>query len=310
MSQASARNIELEAAAFADLDDLDSWRVYADWLLGVGDPRGELINLQLHLRDAFLSERLALAKQLRAREQPYIDSWHTWAQAHDLLDVTPGFKRGFAHSLKGPLPQLEGALDQLFERDPIQRLSLTEVDDEALIRLCKRRPPWFERLRYLLISGRVGPGGAAALAEVSLAKLEGLNLLGNRINADACAHLARLDTKVLAALTLTANEVNDAGLTRLLESPTRGQWRKLYLANNPIEGAGLIQLANTDGLERLEAVYLRGIEAGFPALEPLLDSAKLGGLVTVEVASWGSWGPGRALRDRMRARWGAGLRLC
>ena len=51
------RNPELEAAAFASLDDHDAWRVYADWLQAQGDARGELILLSLHERDAFLSER-------------------------------------------------------------------------------------------------------------------------------------------------------------------------------------------------------------------------------------------------------------
>lgn len=308
MSDPSARNLELEAAAFANLDDLDSWRVYADWLLSAGEARGELINLHLNQRDAFVSERVAVANQLRAREQPYVDEWHAWAKALDLLDVEPRFKRGFVHSIKGPLSQLEGALDQLFERDPIQRLNLREVEDEALVRLCERRPPWFERLRYLCISGRVGARGAMALGTVSLPRVERLNLLGNQLDAAACEHLAGLDTQVLGALTLTANEIDDAGLARLLGSPTRGQWRELYLTGNPITARGLALLAETEGLERLEGVYLREIEAKFQDFEPLLDSPKLGGLVTLEVSSWGSWGA-RAQRDRMQARWGAGFRL-
>jgi hypothetical protein len=308
VSQPSARNIELEAAALADLGDLDSWRVFTDWLQSAGDPRGELAGLYLHQRDAFMSERAAITKQLRALEQPYVDAWHVWAQASDLLDVEPRFTRGFVYSLKGPLPQLEGALDAVFARDPIQRLSLVEVDDDALIRLCERRPPWFDRLRYLNLSGRVGPLGAAALAKLSLSKLERLNLLGAKIDASACEHLAMLDTKVLRALTLTANQIDDVGLARLLGSASRGQWRELYLSSNPITADGLAQLASTDGLEQLEALYLRDIGVGFEALAPLLDSAKLRAVRTLEVSSWGR-GDVRALRARMKARWGAGLRL-
>jgi uncharacterized protein (TIGR02996 family) len=308
VSQPSARNIELEAAALANLDDLDSWGVFADWLQSAGDPRGELASLYLHQRDAFMSERPAITEQLRALEQPYVDGWHAWAQARDLLDVEPRFTRGFVYSLKGPLPQLEGALDSLFERDPIQRLSLIEVDDDALIRLGERRPPWFDRLRYLNLSGRVGPLGAAALAKLSLAKLERINLLGTQIDASACGHLAVLDTKVLRALTLTANQIDDLGLAHLLGSANRRQWRELYLGGNPITADGLAQLANTDGLEQLEALYLRDIEASFEALAPLVDSPKLRGLVALEVSSWGR-GDVRALRARMKARWGTGLRL-
>ncbi|KIG12109.1 hypothetical protein DB30_02024 [Enhygromyxa salina] len=304
----SARNIELEAAALANLDDLDSWRVYADWLLSVGDPRGELVSLHLHQANAYRSERVAMADQLRAREQAYVDAWHAWAHDLDLLEVEPRFRRGFVESIKGPLSQLEGKLDQLFERDPIQRLNLREVEDDALVRLCERRPPWFERLRYLCVSGRVGPAGAAALAKNPLPKLERLNLLGNQIEAVACQHLAGLDTRVLGALTLTANLINDDALASLLGSKQRGQWRQLYLTGNPITAQGLARLADTDGFERLEALYLRNVNAKLADFEPLLDSAKLAKLTTLEVSSAGSWSA-RALSERMRARWGAGYRL-
>ena len=42
---AEVRNPELEQAILADPDDEDAYLVYADWLQGQGDPRGELITL-------------------------------------------------------------------------------------------------------------------------------------------------------------------------------------------------------------------------------------------------------------------------
>ncbi|MFP2927327.1 TIGR02996 domain-containing protein [Pyxidicoccus sp. 3LG] len=42
----SASNPELETAIFKDLDNVDAWLVYGDWLQRQGDPRGELIALQ------------------------------------------------------------------------------------------------------------------------------------------------------------------------------------------------------------------------------------------------------------------------
>ncbi len=41
-----ARNKKLEAQIARDLDDVDAFRVYGDWLIEHGDPRGELIALQ------------------------------------------------------------------------------------------------------------------------------------------------------------------------------------------------------------------------------------------------------------------------
>jgi uncharacterized protein (TIGR02996 family) len=46
-----ARNPDLEARVVAAPDDPGVWRVYGDWLQGQGDPRGELIGLQLQEED-------------------------------------------------------------------------------------------------------------------------------------------------------------------------------------------------------------------------------------------------------------------
>ncbi|PRP89918.1 hypothetical protein ENSA5_69540 [Enhygromyxa salina] len=302
MSEPRPRNFELEA----NTEDIDGLRVYADWLQSVGDPRGELVSLEVHRREGFRSQRKALEEEIQARTQPYVDSWHAWAQARDLIDVHPKFKRGFVHAIEGPLPQLRGVLDELFERDPIQRLTLREVDDDDLQRVCATSPTWFARLHYLHITGRVGPLGAAALAEVSLAQVERLNLLGNRIEAEACAQLANLDAPALRALTLTANQIDAAGLASLLDCPTRGSWRELYLAQNPLTAAGLAQLAQASGLEQLEALYLCDVEAQFADFAVVLDSPRLAGLETLEISMAGASGP---LHDRMRARWGRGLVL-
>jgi hypothetical protein len=304
----SARNVDLETAAFTDLADVGTWRVYADWLQSVGDPRGELASLELLQHDAFRSEREALEAQIHAREQPYRDAWQTWAQAHGLTDVEPTFKRGFVHAVAGSLAQLEPVLDEMFERDPIQRLELRDVDADTLRRVCQARPPWFERLGFLRVLGRVGAKGADALAMVSLPRLTRLNLLGTKIGKVACRHLARLDTPKLRALTLTSNEIDAEGLGALLESPTRSAWRELYLSSNSLGADGLARLAATTGLEQLERLYVRDVEASFEEHEVLLASPNLRGLKVVELSSHGSWSA-KKLHDRMRKRWGVGLRM-
>ena len=47
MTRTAARNPALEQAIVAARDDRRAWAVYADWLLGHGDPLGERINLSL-----------------------------------------------------------------------------------------------------------------------------------------------------------------------------------------------------------------------------------------------------------------------
>jgi uncharacterized protein (TIGR02996 family) len=304
-----ARNLDLETAAFSNLDDTETWRVYADWLQSVGDPRGELASLEMLRRDAFVSERANLDAQIGEREQPYRDEWQAFAQANGLTAVEPTFRRGFVHAVAGPLAQLEPVLDEMFEREPIQRLELRSVDSATLDRVCARKPAWFERLRFLRLLGRVGTKGCQALAKVSLRRLVRLNLLGAGIGKGAGKHLAKLDAPDLRALTLTGNKLEETSLGQLLELPTRSSWRELYLSGNPLGVEGLGCLAAATELDGLERLYVCDVDVEFDAYEVLLTSKALRGLKVVELSSRGSWSS-KKLIDRMRKRWGAaGLRL-
>jgi uncharacterized protein (TIGR02996 family) len=267
----SARNVELETAAFTDLHDVGTWRVYADWLQSVGDPRGELVSLELLRRDGFRSEREALAIEIETRAQPCRDAWQTWAGERELTDVEPTFRRGFVHALAGSLEQLEPVLDELFERHPIQRLELRDVDADTLVRVCEARPPWSDRLVFLRLFGSVGADGGEALAKLSLHRLDRLNLLGTELDDDACKHLARLDAPKLRALTLTSNEIEADGLAALLESPTRTSWRELYLGSTPLRADGIARLGAASGLEQLEQLYVCETTTAFGEYEPLLS---------------------------------------
>ncbi len=53
------RNPDLEAAILKDIDDPKAWLVYADWLQGEGDPRGELIVVQYGLEEKKKNAKLA-----------------------------------------------------------------------------------------------------------------------------------------------------------------------------------------------------------------------------------------------------------
>jgi hypothetical protein len=300
------RNLDLEAAAFANFSDTEGWRVYADWLLSVGDPHGEIVNLELAREEGFRSERSKIDAQLRVKRRELKDAFHEWATARKLDAVLPEFKRGFVIGIKGPIHALAPWLDELFEREPISRLSLFNVDDAALADLCAREPGWFARLRYLNLTGSIAEAGVAGLARVELGRIERLNLLGNQIGVDACAELTKLRTTQLRALTLTANQIDDEALRELLGSPTRSQWRELYLTGNPIDAVGVATLAGTTGLEQLEKLSLRDIEANFAAYAPLID-ANWPNMRKLELGGSGWWSA-REVFDRLRERFGAALR--
>jgi uncharacterized protein (TIGR02996 family) len=61
------RNVGLEEAIRARLDDPEPFLVYADWLAQAGDPRGELIVVQHALGDEALPP--SEIARLRARER-------------------------------------------------------------------------------------------------------------------------------------------------------------------------------------------------------------------------------------------------
>lgn len=88
------RNPELEAAIIADPGDEAAYQVYADWLSGQGDPRGELIALQMkHARGP-------AARALMDRYEAYfLGELHAHQQTHD-GNEEPAFtwKNGFIHA--------------------------------------------------------------------------------------------------------------------------------------------------------------------------------------------------------------------
>ena len=300
-----SRNLELEAAAFANLDDLDSWRVFADWLLSKGDIRGEIASLAAHLDGTFLSERKQMSARMQELERPFKDAWFEWAQEHDLHEVKVEFKRGFAFALSGSLTQMQPAIDEVFERDPVQRLTLTDVEPDTLARLLERSPPWLARLRYLKLQGSLDESAVAALSAIELPQLRRLNLLGTGIEASACRQLARLQTQSLTHLTLTGNAIDTEALAALLTSPTRGQWRELYLSSNPLEAAAITLLAADKELA-LTALHIRRIEANLGDFAPFANPSAIPTLTRLECESYGYW-QHQSVLDQLRARFGADL---
>lgn len=91
----NARNAALEQVIAADPYDDDAYRVYADWLQGQSDPRGDLIALQL-------GKKTASANKLLASHRDYFwGSLHAHQQTYDGHDE-PAFtwKNGFIHAAR------------------------------------------------------------------------------------------------------------------------------------------------------------------------------------------------------------------
>jgi uncharacterized protein (TIGR02996 family) len=131
---ASTENV-LERALLADPDDLAAHSAYADWLSQEGDPRGELIQVQLALEDP---ERQAKErKELQQREQALLEA-HAGEWLGGLADFLVAqqgvdeytlknqggyqfqFARGWLDSIR--VPQLSVAFARALARAPQARL--------------------------------------------------------------------------------------------------------------------------------------------------------------------------------------------
>ena len=118
-----AHNAKLEAAIEKDPDNADEYLVYADWLQGQGDPRGELIALQ-H------GGKTAPAKKLLDQNKE-----HFWGKAAEFLDMVEAYPYG---PLGENTTWRNGYLEKLWisnktERSKTYGGSLPEGDVEELL---------------------------------------------------------------------------------------------------------------------------------------------------------------------------------
>lgn len=252
-------------AVIATPDDDAPRLVYADWLAGRGDPRGEFILLQCQLAAAPDDERrraikIAENKLLKANQdawlKPLFDALSpARADVHEFE-----FVRGFVEIAKVSLPAMP-RLPALFELAPLIRMiRLVAGGDLAPLgdRLAKPRlngalaAPEFARLRTLVLD--LGAGGNELADEIaatpSLRGLRELRVHGSVWGESAswyrepirevtfddagaatlarCAHLAGLEI-----LDLDSNRMTSEALVALAAGPWR--LRELVVSHNLIE---------------------------------------------------------------------------
>lgn len=159
---ADPRNPALEKAISADPNDADAYSVYGDWLQGQGDPRGELIALQL-------ANKTKQANALIAKQADYfLGGLADHTKTYDGEDEdTFTWKFGFIHALRlshnhYANEEFEGSLAEILDlvlRHPSGRF-LAEItfafnndpnenDLQDLIDLlAKKAPPTLRKLHF------------------------------------------------------------------------------------------------------------------------------------------------------------------
>lgn len=100
--QPAQRNAELEAAVLADLDGVDAYLVYGDWLVSKGDPRGELVAVQAAVArgDADAATRAREAELIAKVAEVDLGSAADLLEGGDLATVQVSYRLGFLHRLR------------------------------------------------------------------------------------------------------------------------------------------------------------------------------------------------------------------
>jgi uncharacterized protein (TIGR02996 family) len=301
------RNEVLERAIWEAPDDRDAWLVYADWLQSRGDPRGDIIAIDIAYELARGAERARLKRE-RARlylaHKAYLSAGLEPLRSAWIISSAPAerWRRGFLDALAtydSPAPLMAAA-----PRVPacrfLRTLAVDVVSDARRFIESMREIERWPSLRTLRFSGMWRPfSGAPTLAprlpnlealdiegpavrelELSWAGLERLRLRPARFPGLAAMGLRlRLDLPDLRLLDLdvrTQEEIE--GLCAVLESPPP-KLSVLRLVRATPEVIDALSERLPKSLTRLEIVRpnlgaLSGLErraAGIEHLELRLD---------------------------------------
>jgi uncharacterized protein (TIGR02996 family) len=229
--------------------------VLADWLQDQGDPRGELIHLQVtraklseddpSYRDNYRRDRQILGRHLFTWLGPLADLATSWE-----------FRRGFLFVEARAERLLAKAPSALPDEDLLlwlEELRLLEAQPAHLVRLAGS--PLLEHLTTLdLSNNRLADAGMAQLwaHQEAFSRLRVLRLASNRIGAHGAALLGRCPAWInLRLLDLSSNRLGEAGARALAESPYLDGLGKLVVSGNGVNLNGLAALRDRFG-DRLE----------------------------------------------------------
>lgn len=268
----------IEAQIRANVQDTEAWRVYADWLLDQGDPRGELILLGLlpgATKDPTLRKAIAaIDTKHRASWEPTIElpvraeyEWkHGFIHAVTIRDVSrPEDLRSLQHLLADPQARLLSVLNLNLRGSKSSKF----FDPLAEVELGKLS--WFRASDF---SG--GANLVHALAQQPTLALTGLDLRNAGLTDRGSSELASCaGFRGLRTLRLTHNWFRAPGISALANAPTLSQLEELDLRHNPIGAAGAQALAKSPFLGRLTTLNLHTHEIGDDGIRALASSDSL-----------------------------------
>ncbi len=256
---------ELLAAVLADPDDDPARQVYADALQERGDPRGELIAVQLALarHAGETPETKAMWDRFRELHAAHAAKWAKPLRALG-KKTRWEFHRGFVRQLRlgeGPRAPLELVAAALAV-EPVTHLAMQgQAIDWACALLAV---PGMARLRRLcILTTQDALDLAKVFATVELPRVGELRV-GIFRDADVVA-LAEAKLPALRHLAIGAVRLTDVALARLLHSPVGRQLHTLEICRCAITPA-MCELVIASQLERFSA-SIGWVDNALPALQ-------------------------------------------
>lgn len=249
---------------YAEPDDDDARRVLADALIERGDPRGELIAIQLQLARVPEDERGPNEQRLAEQERALLDAHGDEWTAGWPFEFRPWFIRGFPARQHARIQQvLDYGARAVAIAPTLRELVLTDEDPRrwSISRLIE--PSWVRRLRHLTLPVTFRPTDALVVSQL---KLRSLTFAGGSLGDAAVASLARMPLEHLAF----EFDVGVRDLGELAELPLK----TFITRGNPVR-----QPPASAELERLtvDRVELTVVPTRWPKLKRLeLFETKLG----------------------------------
>jgi uncharacterized protein (TIGR02996 family) len=314
----------LEAKILANPDDLETWRVYADWLLDAGDPRGALVDLEHQLASEPMppARRAELLARVVALRAPIEAKWSAAAPAGTRLQWRFGFIVG-ATLYSWWAEREELAFLESVAGDPVGRfLTRLRVRSHCGLKGIDALAAWpvLGQLRELVLAdigiswsnrydGFLGYHGLDLLAASPyIGGLQILDVSGNLLGAPGRQPsssssgnpfrpaVALTDNKgeVLArfrgltALRLRGCHLGDAGVTALVGPGGLEGLISLDLTDNALGPAGARAIASSPLLGGLETLVLRDNPIGAEGVAALAASKGLGSLETLDLGYTGA----------------------
>lgn len=227
-----------------DPDDDLARHVLADWLQDQGDPRGELIALDLQRHQAGEDEEEIWHRErqlLRVHAFEWIGPWIDLAKSWS-------FQRGFLHIEARADRLLTAEVEKLLEEgvfDWVERVWLREVDTRSIRRLAQSR---------------------------LLSALPILDLSQNNLNSEGVVGFFReLPVEGVRVLDLSRNRIGPGGAEVLARSSQVATYRRINLAHNRITDAGALALSGSPYLEKVRSLDVRGNDLGSEAVKALRE---------------------------------------